>query len=404
MLRKDFIFCKTRNLLSEFLIPILSQTDKPRQKFLKQTVAAILFSGTLIVSIFARWIHDDCSDIFYRLKRLLNHLVSPAGSLTEAISAYRRMTARFIEPDTPIIIDITDLAKPRAKRMKYLALVRDGSEQKLVPGYWCVEVYAHLKNKRILPLALDVFSIEDPAIGSQNLQIYRTVEAVKSAMNGKGIWVADRGFDALNLYEMWFSLKCQFAVRQRGDRYVIMDNGVHILVRDLAEVLHQRSFENPQSGAANIVFAKVRLPNHCPTLYLVACWHKGIEEPLMILTTLVVENIQQATNVLWYYKRRWACEEGTRFLKSRVGFERFCIRRYEAIQRPVVLAMLAMGFLTWVLLRSRQLSQGLYKWTSKFRKNSKFIYYRLLDGLQGFVMAERLKFSEKLLKPPLKNG
>jgi hypothetical protein len=46
--------------------------------------------------------------------------------------------------------------------MKYLKLVYDGSESKLVPGYWCVEVYAHLNNKRILPLIMYTFGIDEP--------------------------------------------------------------------------------------------------------------------------------------------------------------------------------------------------------------------------------------------------
>ncbi|MCX5634365.1 MAG: hypothetical protein NTW55_00790 [Planctomycetota bacterium] len=197
MLRKDFIICKTRNLLDEFMTPIITDADKPRQKFLRQAVAAILLSGSLIVTEFAGWIHDDCTDIFHRLKRLLNHLVSPSGNLAAIVYAYRQTASRYIQPDTPIIIDLTDMAKPRARRMKYLALVRDAREKKLVPGYWCVEVYAHLNKKRILPLSLDVFSIEDPAVGSQNLQIHRTVKAVNKVLDGKGIWIADRGFHGL---------------------------------------------------------------------------------------------------------------------------------------------------------------------------------------------------------------
>ena len=51
-----------------------------------------------------------------------------------------------------------------AQKMKYSAHVRDGSEHKLVPGYWYVEVYAHLQKKHILPSALDVFSIDAPNV------------------------------------------------------------------------------------------------------------------------------------------------------------------------------------------------------------------------------------------------
>ena len=83
MLRHDFILCKTRNLLSAFLAPLMSQTDRPRQRFLRQSIGAILLAGTLVVTELAHWIHDDCSDVFYRLKRCL---VLPADSAKTSLS------------------------------------------------------------------------------------------------------------------------------------------------------------------------------------------------------------------------------------------------------------------------------------------------------------------------------
>ncbi len=401
MLPKDFVLCKTRNLLNEFMAPITAKADKPRKKFLRQAVGAILLSGSLIVTELSHWIHDDCSDVFYRLKRLLNHLVSPHGDLTAVVKAYRQAIAKRIQPDTPIVIDLTDLAKPRAKKMKYLAYVRDGSEHKLVPGYWCVEVYAHLKRKRILPLAMEAFSIDDPNVGSQNLQIDRTVKAVHKAIDGKGIWVADRGFDGLNSYETLFSLNCNFVIRQRGDRYIVTADGVRIIERDLVEHLrHRWAHANLPS---NIVFSKVYLPDNPKPLYLVASWLPGNEEPLILLTTMVVENLEQAKQIIRYYKQRWACEEASQFLKSRVGLERFRIRRYEAIQRLVILAMFAMGFLTWILLCNQELTGRIFSYTSRFRKKTTFVYYRLLDGLQEFARLKQLRLGKVPLEP-LKNG
>ena len=401
MLSNNFILNKTRCLLNEFIGPIVQKADKPRKKFIRQAVGAILLSGSLIVTEFARWIHDDCSDRFYRIKRLLNHLVSPRGGLKAVVRAYRTSVASHIQHHTPIIIDLTDLAKPRAKKMKYIAYVRDGSEHKLVPGYWCLEVYAHLKGKRVLPLALEAFSVEDPAVGSQNLQIDRTIRAVDKAIEGKGVWVADRGFDGLNSYETWFSANCNFVVRQRGDRHVVTPNGVHVAVCDLVE--HIRQCRANQHLPTNIVFTKVKLPDHPKQLYIVASWSPGAEEPLILLTTMVVENVRQAEHIVWYYRQRWACEEASQFLKSRVGLERFGIRRYEAIQRLMILAMLAMGFLTWILLRTKLLAKGLFQFTSRFRKRTQFVYYRLLDGLQEFARLYQLRLAKTKLKP-FRNG
>jgi hypothetical protein len=285
--------------------------------------------------------------------------------------------------------------------MEYLANVYDGSEHKLVPGYWCLEVYAHLKHKRVLPLAMDVYSVEDPAVGSRNLQIERTVDAVNRATNGNGVWVGDRDFDALNLYEIWFSRKCHFVVRQCGGRHVCLPNGVHILQRDLVEHIRQKSAQTNTS--TDTVFCKVFLPDNPRALYLVASWRAGCDEPLMLLTTLVVENLHQAKQIVWYYKQRWVCEEASQFLKSQIGLERFRIRRYEAIQRLLILAMLAMGFLTWVLLRGRSLEKALYNFTSRFRKQPQFVYYRLLEGLQQYARLRQLRLT-KISLQLLKNG
>jgi hypothetical protein len=204
MVRDDLIICKTRTLLDEFLAPMQAQVDKPRKRFLEQAVRGILFSGTLVVMELCRWIRDDCSDRLYQDKRLLNHLTSPRGDLKNAVTAYRRSVAREVQPDTPLIIDLTDLAKPRARKMKYLSLVRDGSEGTLVKGYWCIEVYAHLKDKRVMPLALDLYSIDDPAVGSQNLQIERVVAAIHDTLQGQGIWWQ------IAVSMAWSSTKCGF--------------------------------------------------------------------------------------------------------------------------------------------------------------------------------------------------
>jgi hypothetical protein len=384
MVHKDWLIHKSRMLLGEFLAPMLEQVDKPRKRFLQQAIRGILFSGSLVVMELCRWVRDDCSDRFYQLKRLLNHLVSPRADLGPAVSGYRQATSPHIPADTALILDLTDLAKPRAKRMPYLNLVRDGSDDKLVMGYWCIEVYAYLQNKRVMPLAMEVYGIDDPAVGSENLQIERVVTAVHRDLQGKGIWVADRGLDRLEAYEMWFSLNAHFVVRQRADRSILTPQGTRMILRDLVEHLYQRGFD--QVYDRRIVFSRVYLPGYpAKPLYVVACWRAGEDEPLIVLTNLVVETLDQARQVLRYYKQRWACEEAARFLKSRVGLEGFRVRCYEAIRRLALLAMFAMGFLTWILLRSHDLTTRLFAWTSRFRRPRPFLYYRLLDGLQEFV-------------------
>jgi hypothetical protein len=380
-------------LLGEFLAPMLEQVDKPRKRFLQQTIRGILFSGSLVVMDLGRWVRDDCSDPFYRLKRLLNHLASPRADLRPAVSGYRQAASVHIQPDTALILDLTDLAKPRAKRMPYLNLVRDGSDNTLVMGYWCIEVYAYLQNKRLMPLAMEVYGIDDPAVGSENLQIERVVTAVHKDLQGKGVWVADRGLDRLEAYEMWFSLNAHFVVRQRADRIMVTSQGTRRVLRDFVEHLYQRGAW--ELSGRRVVFDRVYLPGHpAVPLYVIASVQAGQDEPLIVLTNLVVETLDQARQVLRYYQQRWACEEAARFLKQRVGLEGFRVRCYEAIRRLALLAMFAMGFLTWILLRSHDLTRRLLAWTSRFRHPRRFLYYRLLDGLQQFVHFHPLSLTQ----------
>ncbi len=65
---------------------------------------------------------DECSDRLYRVKRLLHHLVSPAGNLVPVVQRYRQAAFSYVEPDTVLILDLTDLARPRAKKMLYADL------------------------------------------------------------------------------------------------------------------------------------------------------------------------------------------------------------------------------------------------------------------------------------------
>jgi len=96
-------------------------------------------------------------------------------------------------------------------------------------------------------------------------------------------------------------------VRQRGDRCVVMPNGVRIVERDLVEHIRHRWAQ--ANLPTNMVFSKVHLPGNPKPLYLVASWLPGNEEPLILLTTMVVETLEQAKQIIWYYKQRWACEE-----------------------------------------------------------------------------------------------
>jgi len=151
----------------------------------------------------------------------------------------------------------------------------------------------------------------------------------------------------------------------------------------LCERLYQRQVINGNNS--RIVYTSVKMPRMEEQLYLVAVFSPRYEKPLMLLTTMKVLNLSQAKYIIACYAKRWKCEEAIEFLKGRIGFERFSVRNYQRMKHLILLAMLAMGFLCFIQLSNRILVKGLFSFTSKFRRNICFEYYRLLDGLQYFV-------------------
>ena len=396
MYQFDYVIDNLRKYKHTFIENITKDIVIPKQKFLKQAIPAVLLAGSLVVTKYARWIRDNCKDIHHSKKRLLNQLNNKA-QWKRIVKNYRRSFAAKIQPDTPLIIDMTDIAKPRAGEMQYVATVRDGSRADLTTGYWCIEVYAHVNKHVTIPLALHTYSIKAPDVYSENEQILNIVRQVNADIDGKGIWIGDRGFDRLNLYKGLFKENVHFIIRQKGNRHVVLDNGVHTEVYLLCERCYQRQVINGNNE--RIVYVAVKLPQIERKLYLVAAFRPNYKKPLILLTTMKVLTLTQARDIIACYVKRWKCEEAISFLKGRIGFERFSVRNYERMRHLILLAMLAMGFLCFIQLSNRILVEGLFSFTSKFRKNVSFEYYRLLDGLQHFVrklLIERQKPPEFL--------
>jgi hypothetical protein len=364
-----------RRDLEQFLNRFCPGLDKIRGRFFRQSLWGILLSRSLVVSRWLRWIPDRCRRRFYRHKRLLNQFKSTDWDHQKVIEQYQQAWASRVEHDTPLIVDLCDLAKPRARRMKYLALVRDGSDDgKLVNGYWCMEVYAYWGKGRITPLVLHPYSIEDPQVLSENQQILQCTEQVYAATGGRGVLVMDRGADRENLLVPWIDNRRRFVIRLQGDRHLLLDNGARLPAHELAEHLLHHS-------GGRTTWCRVSLPQRpAEPLYLVVKRLPGSDRPLMLLSSLTVQDPRSAAGVLVYYRKRWKCEEAARFLKSQIGLERFGLRRYESFPRLMLLAALAMAFLTWLQLHYAGLVRHLNR-PEPGRRKVKFLYYRLLEWL-----------------------
>jgi hypothetical protein len=300
---------------------------------------------------------------------------------------YLCLARRRLDVDSLFIVDLSDIAKPYAKKMENIATVRDGDKGCLVTGYWCMEVYCRDKDGIIWPLMLWPYSLEAEGQLSENAQILSILSQLDEHFGeGFGIWVFDRGFDRLNLIEPFLASKRHFIIRQRGDRMVVLDNGVHIILRDLVEHLFAQS-------RSWLVYKKVYLPDIDKPLYVVAYRTKGYDQPVILLTYMVVENRDLALQVRNRYAKRWVgCETSVQFLKSQIGLERFAVRRYQSMQGLIFLASLAMGFLSFLQSRCKDIRQRIEDKLRYCREPKSFWFYRLVIALRD-SLSNRAKMS-----------
>lgn len=370
----------------KFISQLTSQLTRPKAKFITDLLCGMLFSSDLILTNIASKVPHP-SRLTAIAKRFRRQLADSRSFLKVVLFNYLRLARRRLDVDSLFIVDLSDIAKPYAKKMENIATVRDGDKGCLVTGYWCMEVYCRDKDGIIWPLMLWPYSLEAEGQLSENAQILSILSQLDEHFGeGFGIWVFDRGFDRLNLIEPFLASKRHFIIRQRGDRMVVLDNGVHITLRDLVEHLFAQS-------RSRLVYKKVYLPDIDKPLYVVAYQRQGYERPIILLTDMVVENRDLALGVRNRYAKRWVgCETSVQFLKSRIGLERFAVRKYQSMQGLILLASLAMGFLSFLQSRCKDIRQRIEDKLRYCREPKSFWFYRLVIALRD-SLSNRAKMS-----------
>jgi len=399
MLKRIALMESISSNLHGFLKKIANNLSVPDKKFLRDSFIGLLRSGKPIVCQIARHLPNQQITFLSRLDRLEAHLAKESDFDNKIKAGLPDIWLPLIKEDTPIILDLSDIAKPLAKKMDYLATVRDGSSGELVNGYWVVELYASLSHKNPVPLLLEPFSHQEPCCPGQNPVVLNAVHKIFELTGNRGVLVADRGFDGWVMFEDWLDNKYRFVARLVGKRHLLrfyssseqseIGRWIPIRADELAEQTptpyrfhkvvkrHGKTvFRVTQIGWANVC-----LPGREEELTLVVSRLAGVDKPMLLLTNLTVENFEDAKRVLQFYIRRWECEEAIRFLKSQVNLEKIRTFRWPAICRLVLLAVLVMIYLGWLVETHPNVCERLVSLSQPLPDKPNFLSYRLLGGM-----------------------
>jgi len=317
MVKQDALMESLSSNLHGFLNQIQGDLSVPDKKFLRDGFIGLVRSGHPIVCQMAREVPNQGSKYATRIKRLDLHLTAESDFDEQVKQSLPAIWVPLVVDDTPLILDLSDLAKPLATQMDYLATVRDGSTGRLVNGYWLVEIYASAGRKNPFPILLEPFSHEEPECPGQNPIVIAAVRRVFTLTGGRGVLVVDRGGYARVFLDDRLDHAYRFVVRMRGDRdlmwfYAVSEGlssdgqWVPMEGRQLAErtpTPHRWSRVVKSKGRvvlriSQIGWVKVRLPGRDETLTMTVASSQGSDVPFMLLTNLQVENFADAKRVL----------------------------------------------------------------------------------------------------------
>lgn len=399
MLKRKALIESISSSLHNFLNKIGKKLSVPDKKFLRDSIIGLLRCGKPIVCQMARQLPNQRTKFLSRLDRLEAHLVKNNNFDNKLKAELPEFWLPFIQDETPIILDLSDIAKPYAKKMDYLATVRDGSSGQLVNGYWLVELYASLSRKNPVPVLLEPFSHQEPESPGQNPVVIKAIHKIFELTGNRGVLVADRGFDSIIMFEDWMDNEYRFVARLVGNRHLkpVYEGFEQVPVRAeyLAEQIptpyrfHKllKRHRKPAVIMAHIGWTKVRLPGRKEDMTMIVSRLAGIDKPMMLLTNLAVKNIKDAKRIMRLYIRRWECEEGIRFLKCQVSLEKIRTFNWLAICRLVLLAVVVMIYLSWLVEAQPNLCDRLVYLSQPLPDNPDFVAYRLLGGLTEAINA-----------------
>jgi len=313
-----------------------------------------------------------------------------------------KMAAKRIGEATLLVLDISDLSKKYARRMEYLAKVRDGSEKEEGRGYWTLNVIgAEIGSARVVPLYGRLYSPQAPDWGSENAEIQRAIAEVSAATEGRGIWVLDRG----KLFDYLLDRGHRFIIRLRGDRSLESGSlqSALLTAQDcpalFVEYVAKEESDQERPLRLEVGYRKVRLPGRPELLTLVVVRGFGTE-PLMLLTDLSIKRSRKSVwHVVAAYMSRWRVEETIRFLKQSYELEDIRLLTYVRLQNMVAILM-AVAYFTAVYLELRLKLRVLMKHVLRAARRvfgvPDFRLYALADGIKHFLFSQ-----SRGLKPAL---
>jgi len=381
---------KLRDRICDFSGNLSKTFCKTEKRFIHEMLYGIQARQSVRLSEVARSLNEDIQ-LKKTIDRLSSRLARP-GMAQEITESVIRHGKDRIKENTLLIVDPTDITKPYAEKMEYLARVRDGSDKVIGNGYWMVEVIAAETGERdVVPMYQSLYSQKAPDFESENAEVLQAIHTVGKYAGSDGIWVIDRGGDRRKIIQPLLENGRRFIIRMRGDRHVLFrgkSRSMEEVARDCPLVYADRVVKEAkgkeEAYSLEYGYRKIKLPEYEKPLYLMVIRGFG-RKPLILLTPI---ELRKKRSLLWWvlesYLTRWRIEETIRFIKQSYQLEDVRVLTYERLKNMMALVLAAVHFAA-VYLGTRPkleiMAVHIMRTAKRIFGIPDFRFYALADGI-----------------------
>jgi len=397
---------------------------KPGRRFLNESIYGLIRARSTHLTKIGQELLEPC-ELDVTENRLSRQLASPRMDESSIVEAYQSLATKRLERGSwTVSVDTTDIVKPRAQKMPFLARIRDGSKKVTANGWEVLAIEAVGSKGKRMPLRHQLYSHQHPSYISANDELDRAIGAVRPGVPDKCVWAFDSGFEGRLALDVFHKHDLNFVVRMDvpgvsvyGDIYEVNAKPNHRKLYIDGERLHigDAAAKRPSKGNMTVTRLTeldkgerrkkrwtfgVSWSNDVYLLgrsksgkvlgkgerkYSIVFIYRNQQPPMAVLTNIHIKNINDARKVMNHYFDRWAIEETFRFLKSGdFGFRMEDVRvlSWRGLRRMSLLVMLAYAYLCLLHLDGHGERIARYAKAIGREKIPLFLYYRLAQALR----------------------
>jgi len=396
----EMIVTENREKVKRKALSLINKGDrdlsKPEKKFMLEMMMGMVLTGSCNLTQIARSLKESITvkDTLKRLGRMASkeHILDTANkiSLKESMSK--------LNSKTILALDSGDIVHQYGRKFEKLDKVHDGSKNSIERGYWLNQVTGfNPSTHETFPVLLDTYSTKESGFKSSNTESINLVEKVRKVNGNQGLWVMDRGYDRGVIFEYFLNHSLNFIVRMKITRNLILKSRPHNISKIALGINRRINFSSNSRFGSKKLYLKLKGVKYQVTL--ICFKDKRNREPIMWLVNGWIKSTKELKRRIRGYFRRWSIEESYRFEKQGFGIEQATVRKYNKIKNLVGITILS-----WLLLvkindvpRLKEVVLKKAKMEKNKRKHRpKFIYYRLLKGVQNLFEGTRELFRFRL--------